>query len=156
MAHARRHSALRDQLIERIETLQPTLRKRFEGALPAELRQRLGGVTLHQIEAIRVIATRGSVTVGELAEAMDAASMSTATQMADRLEKLELLQRAHDTEDRRIVRLILTPSATRLVAEFKTVHRNTLRMLLSELSDSELETYAALMARVTQATGEPS
>jgi DNA-binding MarR family transcriptional regulator len=108
----------------------------------------MGGVTMHQLGALHTIRRRGSVTMRELAEALGASSLSTATQMADRLERLGLVQRDHDPRDRRVVRLSLTPPARTLLERAFTLRRRALERALSSLDDAELATLVELTERV--------
>jgi DNA-binding MarR family transcriptional regulator len=127
---------------------QPALQHRLAAALPEELRAEMGAVTLRQLGALHTIRRRGSVTMGELAEALGATSMSTATQMGDRLARLGLVQRDHDGRDRRVVRLSLTPRAGTLLERSVALRRRALRQALSGLDDGELATLVELTERV--------
>jgi MarR family 2-MHQ and catechol resistance regulon transcriptional repressor len=68
--------------------------------------------------------------------------------MADRLERLGLVQRDHDPRDRRVVRLSLTPPARTLLERAFTLRRRALERALSSLDDAELATLVELTERV--------
>jgi DNA-binding MarR family transcriptional regulator len=138
----------RSSLLDRLMRAQPALQHRLAAALPEELRAEMGAVTLRQLGALHTIRRRGSVTMGELAEALGATSMSTATQMGDRLARLGLVQRDHDGRDRRVVRLSLTPRARTLLERSVALRRRALRQALSGLDDGELATLVELTERV--------
>jgi MarR family transcriptional regulator, organic hydroperoxide resistance regulator len=140
--------ASRSNLLDRFMRAQPALQRRLAAELPEELRAEMGGVTMHQLGALHTIRRRGSVTMRELAEALGASSLSTATQMADRLERLGLVQRDHDPRDRRVVRLSLTPPAHTLLERAFTLRRRALERALSSLDDAELATLVELTERV--------
>ncbi|HEV8165712.1 MAG TPA: MarR family transcriptional regulator [Actinomycetota bacterium] len=140
--------ASRSNLLDRFMRAQPALQRRLAAELPEELRAEMGGVTMHQLGALHTIRRRGSVTMRELAEALGASSLSTATQMADRLERLGLVQRDHDPRDRRVVRLSLTPPARTLLERAFTLRRRALERALSSLDDAELATLVELTERV--------
>ena len=127
---------------------QPALQHRLAAELPEDLRAEVGTVTLHQLGALHTIRRRGSVTMGELADALGATSMSTATQMGDRLARLGLVQRAHDSQDRRVVRLSLTARAHTLLERSLAARRRALKQALSSLDDEELATLVELTERV--------
>jgi DNA-binding MarR family transcriptional regulator len=76
--------------------------------------------------------------------------MSTATQMADRLVKLELVERSHDSDDRRVVWLALTPRARNLFDRLIAVRRGVLADTFAALDDEELATLVSLMERATR------
>jgi DNA-binding MarR family transcriptional regulator len=138
----------RSSLLDRLMRAQPALQHRLAAALPEELRAEMGAVTLRQLGALHTIRRRGSVTMGELAEALGATSMSTATQMGDRLARLGLVQRDHDGRDRRVVRLSLTPRARTLLERSVALRRRALRQALSGLDDGDLATLVELTERV--------
>ena len=127
---------------------QPALQRRLAAELPEDLRAEMGAVTLHQLGALHTIHRRGSVTMSELADALGATSMSTATQMGDRLARLGLVQREHDGRDRRVVRLSLTPRARTLLERSLALRRRALEQALSSLDDEELATLVELTERV--------
>jgi DNA-binding MarR family transcriptional regulator len=74
--------------------------------------------------------------------------MSTATQMGDRLARLGLVQRDHDSQDRRVVRLSLTPRARTLLERSLALRRRALKQALSSLDGEELATLVELTERV--------
>jgi DNA-binding MarR family transcriptional regulator len=141
----------RSDLLIRFMRAQPALQHRLAAALPEDLRAEMGGVTMHQLGALHTIRRRGSVTMRELAEALGATSMSTATQMGDRLARLGLVQRDHDGQDRRVVRLSLTPRAHTLLQRSFAARRRALEEALSSLDDRELATLVELTERVAGA-----
>src|SRR4051794_1470001 len=67
-----------------------------------------------QIRALHLIAHRKHCAMGDLATRLGVA-MSTATQVADRLEQRGWVQRVDDPEDRRVVLLALTPEGREVV-----------------------------------------
>jgi DNA-binding MarR family transcriptional regulator len=140
--------AARRDLVDRFLALQPHLRHRFTPALPDELRDVIGPVTFHQMEALRTVARRGSITMGELADCLDAASMSTATQMADRLVRLGLVDRSGDPDDRRLVRIALSAKGRSLHDEMEAGWRRGTGEALACLSDEECATLVHLLERV--------
>jgi DNA-binding MarR family transcriptional regulator len=138
----------RSSLLDRFMRTQPALQRRLAAELPEDLRAEMGAVTLHQLRALHTIHLRGGVTMSELADALGATSMSTATQMGDRLARLGLVQRDHDGQDRRVVRLSLTPRARTLLERSLALRRRALKQALSSLDDEELATLVELTERV--------
>jgi DNA-binding MarR family transcriptional regulator len=138
----------RASLIDRFIAVQPRLRRRFARALPAHLRAELGGVTLQQMGALHAIAEQGSVTMGRLAGCLEAASLSSATQMADRLVKLGLVERTSDAEDRRIVRLCLSLRGRSLLGEMEAGWRQGMGEALERLSTAEFGRLVGLLEKV--------
>lgn len=64
--------------------------------------------TMLQFSALNFVKEQPNRTVSDLANSMQI-SKSSATQMVERLVKIGLVERLDDHEDRRIIRLIITP-----------------------------------------------
>jgi len=76
-------------------------------------------------------------TMGELADALGVA-LSTATQLAERLEKRGLARRDHsDPEDRRVVRLSLTGDGRRLLEDRRRLRHRRLESAMEHLSPAQ-------------------
>jgi len=89
------------------------------------------GLTAQQHQALLAIKGfpgREQVTIGELAERLNLKHHSVVG-LVDRLMGRGLIQRRHDEEDRRKVRIELTPKAEALLLELTLVHRDELRRL---------------------------
>src|SRR5690349_1168601 len=112
----------RDDHALRFLMLQKALAKQLRASLPEEARQEMGEVTVHQMEAMGVIARSGPVTMGELGAAMGSASLSAMTQLADRLVRCGFVERLSDPNDRRVVRLALTAGTRASVARYMEAH----------------------------------
>jgi DNA-binding MarR family transcriptional regulator len=138
----------RSDLADRYLHALPALQRRLAEELPGDLRAEIGAVTLHQLRALHTIHSRGGVTMRELAASLGATSMSTATQMGDRLARLGLVHRSHDEHDRRVVRLSLTHRGTDLLDRSMAIRRRALENALSKLDDAQLATLVQLTERV--------
>lgn len=76
-------------------------------------------------------------TMGELAESLGVA-LSTATQIVERIEKRGLVERAHgDPDDRRVVRLALTPQGRDLLETRRRLRRARLAQALAALDQAQ-------------------
>lgn len=140
----------RDRLAEQILELIPCLRRRFEQAFPAELRDELSTVTVHQLEALRQLRRDGGMTMAELAQSQGI-GLSSATALADRLLRQGLAQRTSDAHDRRVVRVVPTDAAVQLVERFAAAKRRTARHALDSLDDGEAATLLALLRKLADA-----
>jgi DNA-binding MarR family transcriptional regulator len=92
---------------------------------------RQAGLTAQQHQAllsIKGFPGRGQVTIGELAERLNLKHHSVVG-LVDRLKGRGLIQRRHDEEDRRKVRIELTPKAEELLLGLTLAHRDELRRL---------------------------
>lgn len=93
------------------------------------------GLTARQHQAL--LAIKGfpedaSPTVGDLAERLRIQHHS-AVELADRLARAALITRTQDVQDRRRVRLSLTPAAEKCLASLSAIHLGELRRLRPEL-----------------------
>jgi DNA-binding MarR family transcriptional regulator len=107
----------------------------------------MGAWTVQQMQALHVIARRSGVTMGELAGCLEAASLSSATQMADRLVKLGLVERMSDPGDRRLVRVALSARGRDLLRRREAAWREGMGKALEALTDDECATLVRLLER---------
>lgn len=142
----------RAELLDRLVDLGAAVRRRLDHSQRhADLLRRFGGVTLHQLGALRHLVKRGPLTMHELAAHMDI-SASSATQLVDRLVQHGLVDRVADPADRRVHRLAVSASAAAAVRDFEKDRMRQLADLLSPLSEEELRVVVSLAQRVA---GEP-
>ena len=97
----------------------------------SEVSARKTGLTAQQHQALLAIKGfpgGGDVTIGALAERLNLKHHSVVG-LVNRLMRRGLIQRRHDEEDRRKVRIELTPKAEALLLELTLVHRDELRRL---------------------------
>lgn len=137
----------RDALAEQVLELLPLLRHRLERSLPAALREDLGGVTLHQVEALRQLCRSGGMTMAELAQ-VQSVGLSSATALADRLLRQGLARRTSDPTDRRVVRLVPTEAALQLADRFFDAKRRIAVDALSALDDDEAAQLLSLLSKI--------
>jgi DNA-binding MarR family transcriptional regulator len=137
----------REALAAQVFELAPRLRRRFEQALPPELRDELSTVTAHQLEALGQLCRSGGMTMAELAQ-VQSIGLSSATALADRLLRQGLAQRTSDPHDRRVVRVVPTDAAVQLVERFAVAKRRTALRALAALNDDEASHLLTLLAKI--------
>jgi DNA-binding MarR family transcriptional regulator len=138
----------RRELLARLERLGPGLRRCLgDSERRADLLDRFGGVTLHQLGALRHLVKHGPLTMNDLAARMDI-SPSAATQLVDRLVQNGLAERAPDPDDRRALRVAASGSALAAVRAFEKERSTRFAALLAPLSEDELEVIAGLAERI--------
>ena len=140
----------RAELIDEFLELQPRMRRRLTRVIPSDLHAEMGAWTVQQMQALHVIARRSGVTMGELAGCLEAASLSSATQMADRLVKLGMVERMSDPVDRRLVRVALSPRGRDLLRRREAAWREGMGKALEGLTDDECATLVRLLERAVQ------
>jgi DNA-binding MarR family transcriptional regulator len=92
--------------------------------------------------------------MGELCQQLFLAS-STVTDLIDRMEKNELVQRVRDPEDRRVVRLVVRDRGRRVYDEVMRERQHYLRCILDRIPPGDRERLAAALSQVHELmTGE--
>lgn len=106
-----------------------------------------GSVTMAQMRVLWTLEREGDTVLGEVAR-MLCVSNSTATELSDRLVRGGYARRASDSGDRRRVSLSLTPRGRSLLAEFAKRRHDRWRMILRNLSKTEVGRLATSLAEV--------
>lgn len=126
-------------------------------ALVAVAARSLAGVddiTLPQFRALVVVTRRASVTVGDLAEALDN-HPSTATRLCDRLERKGLVRRRPGiSSDRRETPVSLTAKGRRLVERVTDRRHRELKAIASSMSVEDRKRAIRGLASFAIAAGE--
>lgn len=89
-------------------------------------------ITPPQFDALLVLREYGELTMGELCQKMFLAC-STATDLIDRMERNQLIERVRDTADRRVIRLKVLLKGTKVIDDVLDARRNHLATILSEI-----------------------
>ncbi|MEK4627739.1 MAG: MarR family transcriptional regulator [Solibacillus sp.] len=95
-------------------------------------------ITPPQFVALQWLHESGDMTIGDLSTKMYLA-FSTTTDLVDRMEKNELVQRVRDENDRRVVRIHLLPEGERIIQEVIIKRREYLRDITEEFDVEEFE-----------------
>ncbi len=123
-------------------------------ALAARSMAQLGiDVTLVQLRALVVLATRGPQRTVDLAEELRVAP-STVTRMVDRLSGKALVRRYRRRDDRRASWVILTESGRDLVGEVMRHRRDAIATLARRTPVADPGTLATALQAFVEAAGE--
>jgi MarR family transcriptional regulator, organic hydroperoxide resistance regulator len=95
-------------------------------------------ITPPQFVALQWLHESGDMTIGDLSTKMYLA-FSTTTDLVDRMEKNELVQRVRDENDRRVVRIHLLPEGERIIQEVIIKRQEYLRDITGEFDVEEFE-----------------
>ncbi len=144
----RRSSRHRTELLDRFLMVRPAIEHRIHASKPPEVAAELEGVTLHQIEALRVI-QRAGCTMSELARSLGVGE-SAATALVDRLVRQGLVERVDDPADRRVVRLGASKRALELARCYDAHQRRVVEELLGALDDEQLAQLVELLEVVAR------
>jgi DNA-binding MarR family transcriptional regulator len=91
-----------------------------------------------QFEAMAYIRTHRSATVHHLADYLGL-SVSSATQLLNRMVRAKLVLRHRDTQDRRTVHLTLSSHGTKVLATVMKQQTACLRTVFSGITDAQLK-----------------
>ncbi|AXE92808.1 MarR family winged helix-turn-helix transcriptional regulator [Paraburkholderia sp. DD10] len=111
------------------------------------------GITSQQGSILFMVASGKCLLAAELAReyGIDA---SAVTRLVDRLEKRGLLTRVRSNEDRRVVRLALTPEGQAIAARMPAIFTGVLNSLLGGFTPEEVGFLKSMLRRVLVNAGE--
>jgi DNA-binding MarR family transcriptional regulator len=112
---------------------------------------RKGEATAQQFWLLHQLGRRGSMTVGDVAEALGI-SQSSATIACKRLEVSGLVTRSRRPSDERVVEIALTDAGRDKVDSWRLRRRQALSELLAKLELGERDELGRLMARLLSLT----
>lgn len=104
-------------------------------------------ITPPQFVALQWLHEFGDMTIGELSTKMYLA-FSTTTDLVDRMEKNELVQRIRDEQDRRVVRIHLLPEGERIIEEVIEKRQQYLRELVENFETEEATELLKLLQKL--------
>ncbi len=111
-------------------------------------------VDLTQFRALVIVASRGSLSLGELADA-GALHLSTASRMCERMVAAGLMNRADDPTNRRQLILTLTDEGRRLVDEVMRSRRAAFEPMLAAMPKSRRAELVTLLQEFAASTPPP-
>ena len=92
----------------------------------------------HHVLIMKVLLENGTMSVADIGSRAGI-SPSQMTHSTDRLAQLDIIERSHDTEDRRRVNVQLTERGKALIETIDRNTRNLVDAMLSGLDEAELE-----------------
>ena len=117
------------------------------------------GISMAQLHILYTLQRNGEMTMSRLAEVLNV-SLSSATGLVDRIAERGFVERSHPPEDRRLVRIRVTPEGTRMLEEIDAVSDDLLRIVLGRLGRTQLagvrQALADLRVALDTAVGQPS
>ncbi|MGF6596887.1 DNA-binding MarR family transcriptional regulator [Paraburkholderia sp. GAS448] len=111
------------------------------------------GITSTQASILFMVASGKCLLAAELAReyGIDA---SAVTRLIDRLEKRGLLSRVRSSEDRRAVRLALTPEGLALAARMPAIFNSVIDKLLAGFTAEEVGFLKSMLRRILVTSGD--
>ena len=110
------------------------------------------GLTVVQARVLGIVAEEGAVRMADIAARLDVGPRS-ATSMVDGLEVAGLVRRRPDAEDRRSVRVELTPAGGRLLARLHDARRASAEQVFGSLAPAERRQLVAILERLCERGG---
>lgn len=101
-------------------------------------------ITSPQFVALQWLLEEGDLTIGELSNKISLA-FSTTTDLVDRMEKNELVERIRDEKDRRVVRIHLLEKGKVIIHEVIEKRQDYLADVLTGFSEEEAESLNDLL-----------
>lgn len=125
----------------------------FTSAIDELMREQLRAIsdqplTFSQIRLLKLVAVTDGFTVGDVA-AFLGVSNAAASKAVDRLARRDLIQRHEPEEDRRVVKLSLSPEGRRLLDRYEAATDEALQALLGDVSQETLMDTAAALDRLS-------
>ena len=115
------------------------------------------GISMAQLHILYTLQRSGEMTMSRLAEVLNV-SLSNATGLIDRIEERGYVERTRVPEDRRIVKIRVTPEGSRMLDELDALSDDLLRSVLGRIAPSKLsgvaQAAAALRDALAIATGD--
>lgn len=104
-------------------------------------------ITPPQFIGLQYLFEDGDMTIGELSNKMFLAC-STTTDLIDRMEKKELVERVKDPKDRRVVRIHLLNKGEIIINEVIKKRQDYLHAVLNDFSEHEVVTIKDSLAKL--------
>lgn len=95
------------------------------------------GISRQQFDVLCIIYEKGQITMGELCKEISSAC-STATDLADKLEKDDYVERLREKRDRRVVRLNILPKGEKLIKSVIERRTEKLSTIMGTFEEEEL------------------
>ncbi|KMK74809.1 MarR family winged helix-turn-helix transcriptional regulator [Alkalihalobacillus pseudalcaliphilus] len=95
-------------------------------------------ITPPQFIALQWLSEKGDMTIGDLSGRMYLA-FSTTTDLIDRMEKNDLVERVRDQNDRRVVRIHLLDKGKKIIEEVIIQRQEYLKDILYIFSDEDVD-----------------
>ena len=111
------------------------------------------GLTMPQLRLMYLLHQQDCRAVGELAEQMNVRP-ATVTGLTDRLVRQHLIERQPDPDDRRVVRVALTPEGRRVLGEIETASRAYLDAIFERMGEDAVERLIDLFEQFSAAAAE--
>src|SRR5579871_4974613 len=137
------HSEAIDEAVEALQRVQRTLATTLWDRLPTP------DLSIRQVKALHIIGACRELTVGALGERLGI-KLPAASIQADHLVQAGLLERQEDPEDRRRVKLSLTPRGAEILESRREI-RVIMRQWIESMPEADVRALARGLRRLAEA-----
>ncbi len=114
-----------------------------------------GEITLPQLSVMECLARHGARPMHEIARELEV-SRPAATGLVNRLIAQRLARREHDTQDRRVVRVSITPKGRHMLTNIWSQKRRTLVRVFGHIAPHERAQSLKTLERVVAILSQPA
>ena len=107
----------------------------------------LDGSTMLQYAVLHFVSDNKAAKMKDIAEHLRI-SMSSATQLIDRMILLEMVERFFDVNDRRIVLISITKKGTEMILQRKKEIKSNFKEALTNLTQAEIDEYIRIQRKM--------
>lgn len=108
-----------------------------------------GSLSIFQIHTLLFLKENSGVNMSEIASFLQI-ELPSATSLVSKLVDRGLVQRLPDKEDRRVVKIELTETGTRLLSQTAELRSNKIKQLLTYLSDKQKHDLVTIMRTIKE------
>jgi DNA-binding MarR family transcriptional regulator len=130
---------------DKLNEIMPKLMREFSRMQPEEVYK--GKVTLPQILILEFLSFQSQVKMKDIALFMKVSTAAT-TGIVDRLVKSGYAARTFDQEDRRIIKIVITPKGLALLKKINQQRRNLTINIFGKLSEKDRQNYLRILMRI--------
>ena len=139
-----------DEVIRDLLSLTPLIRRDIQRKLVKSAFTRVEhDITLPHLEIIKTLHEEGSLHIAEIGEKLQIPKPQM-THLVDRLEKLGIISRKTDDNDRCITNLSLTEKGLQINSELDETLYSSIREKLVNLSEEELQEISASLRKLSE------
>jgi DNA-binding MarR family transcriptional regulator len=109
-----------------------------------------GSLSLIHLHVLTILEADGPLPMSRLADVLDV-SVASATGIVGRMEERGLVERRHDSDDRRVVLVVPTEAGAAVFRDMREQRREHLRATMGRLSEIELQSFLVGLRAVRSA-----
>jgi DNA-binding MarR family transcriptional regulator len=113
------------------------------------------GICTTEFKILKILQEEGPTPMARLSDAT-ALTQPAITSFVDKLEDQALVRRDRDSEDRRVIRIAITPKGRTLCRRGLRIYSQFVSGLLSELNEAELTRFSLIMKKLSSVEVRPT